>query len=274
MKKALTLLTVILVTALSLTGCGKATKNSITVISREEGSGTRSAFEELVEIDETTALAEISDSTAVMITTVEGNTSAIGYISLGAMSDAVKALKIDNVEACSENIKNGTYKISRPFNIATRSDISNIAQDFIKFILSEQGQKVIENNKYISSGNTGVYTAKNLSGTIKIAGSSSVTPVMEKLKEAYNSLNPDVIIDLQQSDSTNGITSTIEGICDIGMVSRELKASEISKGLNSTAIALDAIVVIVNQENPLDNISIEQLSGIYTKKINLWSEIK
>jgi len=274
MKKALTLLTVILVTALSLTGCGEASKNSITVISREEGSGTRSAFEELVEIDETTALAEISDSTAVMTTTVEGNTSAIGYISLGSMSDAVKALKIDNVEACSENIKNGTYKISRPFNIATRSDISNIAQDFIDFILSEQGQKVIENNKYISSGNTGVYTAKNLSGTIKIAGSSSVTPVMEKLKEAYNSLNPDVIIDLQQSDSTNGITSTIEGICDIGMVSRELKASEISKGLNSTAIALDAIVVIVNQENPLDNISIEQLSGIYTKKITLWSEIK
>ncbi len=274
MKKALTLLTVILVSALSLTGCGKATKNSITVISREEGSGTRSAFEELVEIDETTALAEISDSTAVMITTVEGNTSAIGYISLGSMSDTVKALKIDNVEACAENTKNGTYKISRPFNIATRSDISNIAQDFIDFILSEQGQKVIENNKYISSGNTGVYTAKNLSGTIKIAGSSSVTPVMEKLKEAYNSLNPDVIIDLQQSDSTNGITSTIEGICDIGMVSRELKESEISKGLNSTAIALDAIVVIVNHENPLDNISIEQLSDIYTKKINLWSEIK
>ena len=274
MKKALTLLTVILVSALSLAGCGKDTKNSITVISREEGSGTRSAFEELVEIDETTALAEISDSTAVMITTVEGNTSAIGYISLGSMSDTVKALKIDNTEACSENIKNGTYKISRPFNIATKSNISDIAQDFIDFILSEQGQKVIENNKYISSGNTGVYTAKNLSGTIKIAGSSSVTPVMEKLKEAYNLLNPDVIIDLQQSDSTNGITSTIEGICDIGMVSRELKESEISKGLNSTAIALDAIVVIVNDENPLDNISIEQLSDIYTKKINLWSEIK
>lgn len=272
MKKVLVLFTLISTFILFITGCGNAPSDAITVISREEGSGTRSAFEELVEIEETTAHAEISDSTAVMITTVEGNTSAIGYISLGAMSDTVKALKIDGVAATTENVKNGSYKISRPFNIATKKDISKTAQDFIDFILSEQGQAVVEANKYISNGNNGKYIPKNLIGTVKVAGSSSVTPVMEKLKEAYIKLNPDITVEIQQSDSSNGMTSTIDGICDIGMASRELKESEISKGLSSTAIALDGIAVIVNKENAHNDISLEQLKKIYTGEIALWSE--
>lgn len=273
MKKSILLLALIITLILCFTGCGNANSDTITVISREDGSGTRSAFEELVEIEETTAHAEISDSTAVMITTVEGNRNAIGYISLGSMSDKVKTLKIGGVEVNSENIKNGTYKISRAFNIATKKDISAAAQDFIDFILSEQGQRVVEENKYISNGNTGEYTPKNLRGTIKIAGSSSVTPVMEKLKEAYNTLNPNVTIELQQSDSSNGMAGTIDGICDIGMASRELKDSEISQGLSSSAIALDGIAVIVNTDNTLSDISLEQLKGIYSGETTLWSEI-
>ena len=239
-----------------------ALEGPITVISREDGSGTRGAFIELFgievkndageKVDMTTDDAEITNSTSVMMTSVAGNTEAIGYISLGSLNDTVKAVKIDGAEATVDNIKSGTYKIARPFNIATKGEVSDVAQDFIKYIMSEDGQKVVEDNGYISQGNDGAYESAGLSGKVVVGGSSSVTPVMEKLKEAYVALNPDVTIEVQQSDSTTGMTSAIEGVCDIGMASRDLKDSEIEKGLTGTTIAMDGIAVIVNNDSPVD----------------------
>ncbi len=273
----------------ALAGCGSAQKaagnDTISVLTREEGSGTRGAFIELLGIeqkdadgnktDKTIATAETTNSTSVMITTVEGNKSAIGYISLGSLDKSkVKDLKVDGVEATAENVKNGTYKVARPFNIATKGDVSGVASDFIKFILSEQGQQIVEKNGYISEGNTGAYEAANLSGTVKVGGSSSVTPVMEKLKEAYVKLNPNVTIDVQQNDSSSGMKGAIDGIYDIGMASREVKDSEKESGLNPTKIAMDGIAVIVNKANALDDIKSEQVTEIYTGGLTKWSEIQ
>ena len=252
----------------------------ITVISREDGSGTRGAFIELFgievkndageKVDMTTDDAEITNSTSVMMTSVAGNTEAIGYISLGSLNDTVKAVKIDGAEATVDNIKSGTYKIARPFNIATKGEVSDVAQDFIKYIMSEDGQKVVEDNGYISQGNDGAYEPAGLSGKVVVGGSSSVTPVMEKLKEAYVALNPDVTIEVQQSDSTTGMTSAIEGVCDIGMASRDLKDSEIEKGLTGTTIAMDGIAVIVNQKNPAEDLSSDTVKGIFTGGTTTW----
>ena len=261
MKKFLALGLAMMMSVAALTGCGggseeaaeggdtAATSGAISVVSREDGSGTRGAFIELFGIEEkndagekfdmTTEMAEITNSTAVMMTTVAGNPNAIGYISLGSLDDSVKALKIDGAEATAENIKNGTYKVARPFNIATKEDVSEVASDFIAFIMSDEGQAVVEENGYISQGSTGAYTASNMSGKIVVAGSSSITPVMEKLKEAYIALNPNVTIEVQQNDSTTGMTSAAEGTCDIGMASRELKDSELANGLQPTVIAMD-----------------------------------
>ena len=208
------------------------------------------------------------------MTTIAGNKSAIGYISLGSLNDTVKAIKVDGVEASVENVKNGSYKVSRPFNIATMGEVSEVAQDFIKFIMSEEGQAVVEEAGYISQGNTGSYVGGNVEGKITVAGSSSVTPVMEKLKEAYLAINPKVSIEVQQSDSSNGMNSTIEGVCDIGMASRELKDSEIEAGLECQAIALDGIAVVVNNESEIDELSSEQIKKIYTGEITKWSEIE
>ena len=256
----------------------------ISPISREDGSGTRGAFIELFgietkdadgnKIDNTTDMAEITNSTSVMLTTVQGNEYAIGYVSLGSLNDSVKAVNIDGAEATVDNIKDGTYKISRPFNIVTKEGLSDVAADFVKYIMSEDGQAVVEDNGYISQGNEGAYEASGLSGNITVAGSSSVTPVMEKLKEAYVAVNPDVEIEVQQSDSTTGVTSAIEGICDIGMASRELKDSETSEGVSATAIALDGIAVIVNQDNPISDMTSEQVRSIFTGETQDWSDIK
>ena len=257
-----------------------ALEGPITVISREDGSGTRGAFIELFgievkndageKVDMTTDDAEITNSTSVMMTSVAGNTEAIGYISLGSLNDTVKAVKIDGAEATVDNIKSGTYKIARPFNIATKGEVSDVAQDFIKYIMSEDGQKVVEDNGYISQGNDGAYESAGLSGKVVVGGSSSVTPVMEKLKEAYVALNPDVTIEVQQSDSTTGMTSAIEGVCDIGMASRDLKDSEIEKGLTGTTIAMDGIAVIVNQKNPAEDLSSDTVKGIFTGGTTTW----
>ena len=256
----------------------------ISPISREDGSGTRGAFIELFgietkdadgnKIDNTTDMAEITNSTSVMLTTVQGNEYAIGYVSLGSLNDSVKAVNIDGAEATVDNIKDGTYKISRPFNIVTKEGLSDVAADFVKYIMSEDGQAVVEDNGYISQGNEGAYEASGLSGKITVAGSSSVTPVIEKLKEAYVAVNPDVEIEVQQSDSTTGVTSAIEGICDIGMASRELKDSETSEGVSATAIALDGIAVIVNQGNPISDMTSEQVRSIFTGETQDWSDIK
>ncbi|MEG2350079.1 MAG: substrate-binding domain-containing protein, partial [Hungatella sp.] len=223
-------------------------------------------------MDMTTEDAEITNSTSVMMTTVAGNKNAIGYISLGSYNDTVKAAKIDGVEAGVENIKSGTYKIARPFNIATKGKISAIAQDFVKYIMSAEGQKVVEDNGYISQGNDGAYAASGAAGKLVVAGSSSVSPVMEKLKEAYMVLNPEVNIEVQQSDSTTGMTSAIEGVCDIGMASRELKDSETEKGLQATVIAMDGIAVIVNKDSAIEELSSEAVKGIYTGEITDWAD--
>lgn len=261
-----------------------ALEGPITVISREDGSGTRGAFIELFgievkndageKVDMTTDDAEITNSTSVMMTSVAGNTEAIGYISLGSLNDTVKAVKIDGAEATVDNIKSGTYKIARPFNIATKGEVSDVAQDFIKYIMSEDGQKVVEDNGYISQGNDGAYESTGLSGKVVVGGSSSVTPVMEKLKETYVALNPDVTIEVQQSDSTTGMTSAIEGVCDIGMASRDLKDSEIEKGLTGTTIAMDGIAVIVNNDSPVEELSSDSVKGIYTGEITDWADVQ
>ena len=261
-----------------------ALEGPITVISREDGSGTRGAFIELFgievkndageKVDMTTDDAEITNSTSVMMTSVAGNTEAIGYISLGSLNDTVKAVKIDGAEATVDNIKSGTYKIARPFNIATKGEVRDVAQDFIKYIMSEDGQKVVEDNGYISQGNDGAYESAGLSGKVVVGGSSSVTPVMEKLKEAYVALNPDVTIEVQQSDSTTGMTSAIEGVCDIGMASRDLKDSEIEKGLTGTTIAMDGIAVIVNNDSPVEELSSDSVKGIYTGEITDWADVQ
>ena len=256
----------------------------INVVSREDGSGTRGAFIELVgvekkdeegnKVDYTTDLAEITNSTSVMMTTVAGNKYAIGYISLGSLNDTVKALKVDGVEPSVDTVKSGEYKIARPFNIATTEGLSEVAQDFINFILSDEGQAVVSEKGYISIAQGTSYEATGLSGKITVAGSSSVTPVMEALKEAYVALNPDITIEVQQSDSTTGMTSAIEGICDIGMASRELKDSELEAGLTATQIAMDGIVIIVNNENSLEEITTEQICSNYVGETTDWSEVQ
>lgn len=284
-RKLLTVLAVGTLLTASLTGCGGNKANdTITVVSREDGSGTRGAFIELIgieekdaegnKVDKTIASAEITNSTSVMMTTIAGNESAIGYISLGSLDDTVKAVKIDGVEATAENVKNGTYKVSRPFNIATMGDVSEVTQDFIDFIMSEDGQAVVEEAGYISQGNNGAYEPADVSGKIVVAGSSSVTPVMEKLSEAYMAINPEVEIEVQQSDSTTGMTSAMEGVCDIGMASRDLKDSELEAGLVPTAIALDGIAVVVNNNSDIEELTSEQVRQIYTGEVTKWSEVK
>ena len=256
----------------------------ITIVSREDGSGTRGAFIELLgieekdangnKVDNTTEDAKITNSTSVMMTTVEGDVNAIGYISLGSLNETVTALKVDGAEATPENILSGTYKVVRPFNIATKSEISDAAKDFINFIMSKEGQAVVEENGYIAVGNQPAYEAAGVSGKIVVAGSSSVTPVMEKLKEAYVAVNKDVEIEVQQSDSTTGMQSAIDGLCDIGIASRELKDSETSAGLSATVIAQDGIAVIVNNESGIKELTSEQIKAIYTGEVTAWEDVK
>ena len=262
---------------------GASMEGAIDVISREDGSGTRGAFIELFgveqkdasgeKVDYTTDDAEITNSTEVMITSVAGDKQAIGYISLGSLNDSVKALKIDGAAATVDDIKDGTYKIARPFNIVTTGEVSDVAQDFINFIFSEEGQKVVEDNGYISQGNQGAYTASGKSGKVTVAGSSSVTPVMEKLAEAYKALNSEVTVEVQQSDSTTGVTSALEGVCDIGMASRDLKEEETAKGAQGQVIAMDGIAVVVNNENPIDDLRSEQVKDIYVGDTTDWSDL-
>ena len=280
MKKLISILltlTLLMTTAFALA-------EEINVISREDGSGTRGAFIELFgieqkneageKIDYTTDECDITNSTSVMMTSVAGNDCAIGYISLGSMNETVKALLIDGAKASVENIKNGSYKVARPFNIATKAEVSDAANDFIAFMMSAEGQAVVEENGYIAVvEDAPAFTGGKVSGKIVVAGSSSVTPVMEKLKEAYEALNPNVEIELQQSDSSSGMTATMDGVCDIGMASRALKDSELEAGLVSITIAMDGIAVIVSPENPVEGLTTEQVRDIYMGEITEWSEV-
>lgn len=280
----------VIAACLTLVGCGgndskgsSSNDSSINVTSREDGSGTRGAFIELfgieekdssgAKVDKTTTSAAITNSTAVMMTTVANDKDAIGYISLGSVNDTVKAVKIDGAEASADAVKNGSYKVSRPFNVVTKGELSVVAQDFLDFIMSADGQKVVSDNGYIEVENGGAYTSKGLTGKITVAGSSSVTPVMEKLAEAYKALNPNVTIEVNQSDSTTGVTSAIEGACDLGMASRELKDSETSQGVTAKVIATDGIAVIVNNDNKVDNLTSDQVKKIFTGEVTKWSEI-
>ena len=276
-KKLLTALIAAALAATALVSCGKQ-NDTITVVSREDGSGTRGAFTELMGIDKdgtdrTYAKAEISNSTSVVISTVAGNKNAIGYISLGSLKDSVKAVKVDGVDATVDNVKNGAYKFSRPFIIATKDIISELAADFIKFILSDDGQAIVS-EKYITVGGSGAYTASGLSGKVTLAGSTSVAPLMDELAATYKELNPDVVIEIQQSGSGAGIQSAIEGVCDIGMSSRELKDSEKEAGLTPTVMALDGIAVIVNKDNSIGTLSSEQIQSIYIGETTSWADVK
>lgn len=287
MKKVFGLMIVVALLLGTLTACGSSgdqgedgsSLGAVNVISREDGSGTRGAFVELLGIvdaeenDAITAAAEITNSTSVMISTVAGNPNAIGYISLGSLSDDVKAVSIDGTSPTVENINNGTYTIARPFNIVYQEgSLSDLAADFKTFILSDEGQTIINDEGYIRIGEGEAYTASGLSGTITLAGSTSVSPVMEVLADAYKELNPNVTIEIQQTGSSAGITSASEGVCDFGMSSRELKDSEATQ-LTSVSIARDGIVVIVNHNNEITNLTSEQVKNIYLGEISHWSEV-
>lgn len=293
-KKILAVISAIVITTLAFTGCGSnnesADKSSsagsdgmsgaITVVSREEGSGTRDAFVELMGIvdendnDLTTQTAEVTNSTSVMMSTVAQNDKAIGYVSLGSLSDTVKAVKVDGVEANAENIKSGDYKVSRPFNIAYKEDkLTDLDKDFIKFIMSEQGQAIVDSEGYISLDAEGSYEAAGLKGKITLAGSTSVAPLMDVMKDEYTKLNPDVTIEIQESGSSAGIQSAMEGATEIGMSSRDLKDEEAAE-LTAKQIAMDGIAVIVNTENTLDNLTSDQIKSIYVGDVTDWVDVK
>ncbi len=284
MRKGMKIASLVMALMMGVSAAAAEVSGEITVVSREEGSGTRGAFIELtgveeknadgVKVDNTTEEAVVTNSTNVMMTTVAGDESAIGYISLGSLNDTVKALQIDGVDATVENIKNGAYTLARPFNIATKEGLSEVAQDFVNYIMSAEGQQVIADNKYIPLDDAPAYEGKQVSGKIVVAGSSSVTPVMQKLAEAYQAVNPNAEIEVQQSDSTTGMQSAIDGICDIGMASRDLKDSEKEVGLNGQTIAMDGIAVIVNQNNDLTTLTLAQVKSIFTGEATEWENVK
>ena len=275
-KKIATILTAAVIGATAFTTIVSAASGDITVVSREDGSGTRGAFVELFGIEEekdgekvdmTTDEASVTNSTSVMMTTVAGDENAIGYISLGSLDDTVKAVKIDGVEATVDNVSNDSYKIARPFNILTSDKESDAAKDFVNYIMSSDGQKIVEDNGYIKEAADGV------SGKVVVAGSSSVTPVMEKLAEGYEAVNKDVTVEVQQSDSTTGVNMAAEGTADIGMASRDLKDEEKDLGLTATVIARDGIAVIVNKDNDIDELTSNQVKAVYTGEITTWEDL-
>lgn len=287
MKKKLLVMGLSIVLGMSLfTGCGKEdgsdskSLGTINVVSREDGSGTRGAFTELLgiaqdDVDNTTDAAEITQSTSVMLTTVAGNDASIGYVSLGSMNDSVRSIKVDGVDATVENINDGIYKVARPFNIVTKGTAGSTAQDFIDFIMSDDGQKIIEEEGYIKVSGQGAYEKKSgINGKVTLAGSTSVAPVMEKLADSYKKIYEDVTIEIQQSGSSAGITSVAEGACDIGMASRELKESESLQGLKPTVIAMDGIAVIVNKNNKTADLTSEQIKDIYTGTVTEWADVQ
>lgn len=282
---AVTLTLVLMGTMFTACGGGDSAdgEGNISVISREEGSGTRGAFVELLgieekdadgnKVDHTIETAEITNSTAVMMQTVAGNNAAIGYISLGSLDDSVRALKIDGVAPSVDTVKNGEYKVSRPFNIVTGDNTNEVTDDFIAYILSDQGQAVVEQEGYVSQDSTGKFESKKPSGKILIAGSSSVSPVMQVLKEAYLAINPNAEIELQTSDSSTGISDTISGVANIGMASRDLKDEEAAEGVKSTVIAKDGIAIIVNNQSAIEEMTADQVKSIYTGVITKLSEL-
>ena len=296
LKKAAAILMAATLVMGAFAGCGSSSDGSgsgdaatgatgeITVNTREDGSGTRGAFTELFgiieevdgeEVDMTTQGAKVTNSTSVMMQTVAKDVNSIGYISLGSLDESVTAVKIDGVEATAENVANGTYKVSRPFNIATKEGLSDAAQDFVNYIMSAEGQQVIEDEGCIKADDAAAaFTSNGASGSVTVAGSSSVTPVMEKLVEAYQAVNPNVTIEVQESDSTTGMQNAIDGLCDIGMASRDLKDSETGAGLTGTVIAQDGIAVIVNNDSGITELTSDQVKQVYLGEITQWEDLK
>ena len=294
MKKSVSLLLAGLMLCGALTGCGgnnstaentdsqtaestTGTSGAIHVVSREDGSGTRGAFVELTGVeddngDNTTVEAEIANRTDAVLTTVAGNEAAIGYVSLGSLNDTVKAVTVDGVEATVDNVKSGAYTLSRPFNIATKGEPTGVAADFIGFIMSADGQAIVGEDYITVNDNAEAFTSDGSSGHITVGGSSSVSPVMEQLIEAYKAVNPNAQIDLQTSDSTSGMTGAMDGTFAIGMASRELKDEEAAE-LTGTAIALDGIAVIVNTANTVDNLTMDQIRSIYVGETTDWADV-
>jgi len=306
-KKILTIISTVLIMALAFVGCTKNetqtqttaqpqeeqnsekpvsnfdAENDITVVARDAASGTRGAFHELMkikvkegdtEVDKLVVGALEFDGTDKVITAVEGDKYGIGYISLGSVSERILAASVDGVEANIENVKSGKYAVARPFLLVTKGTENDLVKDFISFTESVQGQKLVGEKNYIPSvENATEYKASGLSGTIKVAGSTSVTPLMEKLQEVYKELNPNITFEMQSNGSSQGIKAAIDGTYDIGMSSRELKDDEKSQ-LNEHTLAIDGIAVILNKENPMTDISSENITKIYTGEITKWSEVK
>ncbi len=281
-SKLAAIFTSVALAATMLASCG-GSSDKITVISREDGSGTRGAFIELTGIEEkdsngnktdnTKKDALICKSTDVVLTQVSGDKNAIGYISFGSLNDTVKALKVEGVEPSTATIESGDYKIVRPFNIAVKDGLSDAAQDFENYILSSEGQDIIEKAGYIKiDKSAAAYASNNASGKVVVSGSSSVTPVMEKLAEAYQKANTNVTVDVQQSDSSTGIKDAINGTSDIGMASRDISDDELSQGIKSVTIAQDAIAVIVNKDNAVEDITMDEIKAIYTGSKTTWSD--
>lgn len=280
MKKITAIILAVVMCVGLLAGCGGTkgfdTGKSITVVSREEGSGTRGAFEELMKVEQVVASAEILNSTSLVQSTVAGNTYAIGYISLGSYdASAVKALKVGGVEATVDNVKNGSYPVARPFNVCYKEEnLTDLGRDFLNFIMSKDGQDIIASKHYIPvDDKAAAYTASGLTGNLSLNGSTSVGPVMEKLAEAYMGLNSGVVIDIQQTGSGTGITATIDGSCEIGMSSRALKDEEVAKGLTPLTIAMDGIAVIVHKDNTTSDLTAEQIKNIFSGTVTKWSEV-
>lgn len=290
LKKKLPAAVLMIAMIFSMTACGnkggdeggnEGGADPINVISREDGSGTRGAFVELMgimvdDVDHTTPSAEITQSTSVAMTTVAGNKSAIGYISLGSLDDSVKAISVDGTKPSADAVKAGEYTVARPFEVITNEKISDLAADFITYIMSEEGQAIIAEEGYISTDEAApAYEEKSgLSGKIVLAGSTSVAPVMQVLADSYKAIYSGVEIEIQQTGSGAGITSTIEKACDIGMSSRALKSEELEQGLAETTIAMDGIAVIVNKENAIDSLTSEQIRQIFTGEVTDWSEVQ
>lgn len=283
-KRILGLALIVVLGIGSLTACGGGNSDdTISVVTREAGSGTRGAFVELTgveekdangkKVDNTTVDAISVNSTAITMTTVAGNDRAIGYISLGSLNNTVKAVQIDGVEPTADNMKNGSYILSRPFHVITKGELSEPAQDFMNFILSADGQAIVAKEGYIEVDNTGTFTGNGASGKVIVAGSSSVTLVMQKLQETYQEINQNVKIEVQESDSTTGINYTADKTCDIGMASRDLKEEEINRGLTAAVIAMDGIVIVVHKDNEISNLATGQVKDIFTGKITNWSEV-
>lgn len=256
----------------------------ITVISREDGSGTRGAFIELTGVEEkndagekmdmTTEAAAIQSSTNGVMTAVANDETAIGYISLGSLNDTVKAVTVGGVEATAENVSNGTYTLARPFNIVTNGEPTDaVAVDFIAYCMSPEGQALATEKGYIGGEGT-EFTSTRPSGSITVGGSSSVSPLMEKLIEAYAAVNPNATIEMLTADSTTGVTGALDGTYTIGMASRELKDTETAEGATATVLAMDGIAVVVNPANSTADLTVDQIKSIYTGETTVWADVQ